>query len=484
MSALLRTRRLFVIILALGLFVMASRNVTDPDVWWHLRTGQIILQTHKIPEADPYSFTRAGQPWVDHEWFSQILVYFLFRIGGWRALIVIFGAVVATALLLVFARSPGKPYVAGVVTVLGAFASAPSWGVRPQMLTLLMASMALVLLERSYNKPRLLWWIPPLTLLWANLHAGYALGIGFLILFAVGDAFDAAFGFSSWTELMGRLRRLLPALGLSVAVVAINPYGGRLYAYPFHTLHSRTMLAYINEWVSPDFHEAKYIPLLLMISGTTILPVFSPRRLRPRELILLLVTTYAALRSVRHIPIYVLVAVPIVSTLLDSWIAGRYSPWRLATEKPLNPPKIVLNATLLAGFAIFVVVRLGVVTSRQPQAEAKESPAAAVSFLRANHPPGPMLNHYNWGGYLIWELYPQYPVFIDGRADVYGDALMDEFFSLYWIRGKDWQGLLERRRIRMIVLPPDAPLVTALQQVSAWRQAYADTQAVILTRQP
>jgi len=481
-SALLRTRRLFVIIFALGLFVMACRNVTDPDVWWHLRTGQIILQTHQAPRADPYSFTRAGQPWIDHEWLSQVLIYLLFRTGGWIALIVTFGAAVAAALLLVFARSPGKPYGAVLVTLLAAFASAPSWGARPQMLTFFLASVALLLLERSYNKPRLLLWIPPLTLLWTNLHAGYALAIAFLILFAVGDSLDAAFGFSSPTEFASRLRTLLPVLGLSLAVVVINPYGTRLYAYPFHTLHSRSMLAYITEWVSPDFHEARYLPLLLMILGTLVLPIFSPRRMRPRELVLLLVTTFAALRSVRHIPIYVLVAAPILSTMLDFWIT--HFRWQLPAEKPLTRPRAILNALLLAGFAIFVVARLSFVASRQLQAEAKEFPATAASYLRANHPPGPMLNHYNWGGYFIWQLYPEYPVFIDGRADVYGNAMMDEFFSLYWIQGKDWPATLDRRGIRMIVLPPDAPLVTALREVPRWRQVYADSQAVILTKQP
>ena len=94
-----------------------------------------------------------------------------------------------------------------------------------------------------------------------------------------------------------------------------------------------------------------------------------------------------------------------------------------------------------------------------------------------------MLNHYDWGGYFIWEL-PQYPVFIDGRADVYGDALEDERSSLYWVLRKDWEEVLERRGIRMIVVPPDAPLVTALQLVPGWKQAYTDPQAVILTREP
>ena len=95
-----------------------------------------------------------------------------------------------------------------------------------------------------------------------------------------------------------------------------------------------------------------------------------------------------------------------------------------------------------------------------------------------------MLNHYDWGGYFIWRLYPQYLVFIDGRADLYGDALEDERSSVYWVQGKDWQQALARRGIRTVVLPPDAPLVTALRLVPAWKQAYADAQAVILTQQP
>jgi hypothetical protein len=480
----LQTRKLFVLVLALGLFVLASRNVTDPDVWWHLRTGEMIVQTHHAPHFDPYSYTRAGQPWIDHEWLSEVLIYLLLRAGGWSGLIMFFAAVVAAAHLLAFARSPGKPYVAGVVTLLGAFTAAPSWGVRPQMLTLLLASLVLWLLERSHRTPRLVWWMVPLTLLWANLHAGWALGIGFGILFAMGEALDAAFGFRSWTEVGERLRRLIPVLVLSLAVVAINPYGARLYAYPFQTLHSRTMLNYISEWAAADFHQARYAPLGLMILGTVLLPALSPRRLAPRELLLLAVVTYAALRSVRHIPIYVLVAVPILSATLTSWMEERKWRWQELPDRPLAQSKAIANAILLVIFVIFVAVRIKVVTGGQSEAEAKEFPTAAVSFLRASHLPGPMLNHYNWGGYLIWQLYPEYKVFIDGRADVYGDDLMDERYSLYWVQRSDWQKDLESRDIRLVVLPPDAPLVTALREAPDWKQAYADAQAVVLARQP
>src|SRR5580700_10725641 len=299
---------------------MAARSVTDPDVGWHLRSGQLIVQTHRVFHADPYSFTRFGQTWVDHEWLSQILVFGVYRLAGWGGLIVGFGAVIAAAFFVVFWRCPGRPYVAGVITLLGAFASAPSWGVRPQMLTLLLASVLLLILERSYQRPKLLWWTPVMMLLWVNLHARYAVGLALMTLFLVGDALDVAFGFKLGTPVRARFRNLILAVMVCAAVVPLNPYGAALYAYPLETLRSRAMQSYIGEWLSPNFHQHRYLPALAMVLATIALPALSPRRLRPREVLLLSVTTYAALHSVRHIPIYALVAIPILSAMVLAWL--------------------------------------------------------------------------------------------------------------------------------------------------------------------
>jgi hypothetical protein len=95
-----------------------------------------------------------------------------------------------------------------------------------------------------------------------------------------------------------------------------------------------------------------------------------------------------------------------------------------------------------------------------------------------------MLTAYDWGGYFIWKLYPQYPVFIDGRADVYGDLFMDELASTFYVQGKQWQEPLDSWGIRTVVLPPDAPLVMALAQMPSWQVAYADKQAAIVIRKP
>ena len=483
MKELFQTRRVFVFILALGLFVMAARSVTDPDVWWHLRTGQLTVQSHRVFHTDPYSFTRFGQPWVDHEWLSQVFIFSLYRIAGWGGLITGFAALIAAAFLLVFWRSPGQPYIAGAITVWGAVASIPCWGVRPQMLTLLLASIFLLILERSYEHPRLLWWTPLLTLLWVNFHAGYALGIALLLLFLIGDGLDVALGYKDTHLSPARFRRLALVTAICAAVVPLNPYGLHMYRYPFETLHSRAMLSYIGEWLSPDFHQARYLPTLFLMLATLALPALSPRRLRPRELLLLTVTTYAALRSVRHIPIYVLVAVPLVSAMIEACLRARGKIVLLsAAPRPLTSAKLITNTLLLAGFLLFTLARLHYVVVRQPETEAKEFPAAAASFLMASRPAGPLLNHYNWGGYFIWKLFPVYQVYIDGRADLYGDTFMDKFASSYYLKGKSWQYPLNEWGIRTVVLPPDAPLTLALRGMPAWKEVFADSQAVVLTR--
>ena len=523
MKELFQTRRVFVFILALGLFIMAARSATDPDLWWHLRTGQLTVQNLRVFHNDPYSFTRFDEHWVDHEWLSQIFIWGLYRMAGWAGLIAGFAAIIAAAFLLVFRRSPGQPYIAGAVTVWGAVASIPCWGVRPQMLTLLLASIFLLLLEQSYQRPKLLWWLPLLTLLWVNLHAGFALGIAFLLMFLIGDALDLAFGHKDPPLSPARFRQLALVTAICAAGVALNPYGLQMYRYPFETLHSRAMQAYIGEWLSPNFHESRYLPTLFLMLATLVVPALSPRRLRPRELLLLTVTTYAALRSVRHIPIYVLVVVPLLSGMITACLRVRSaaaanqaastdsaaerrqnkaqgaSPgsvagdnqapeWRksgfdlFGPPSPLTPGKLTINALLLAGFLCFTLARLHYVVIHQPATEAKEFPSAAASFLVASRPAGPLLNHYNWGGYFIWKLFPAYKVYIDGRADLYGDAFMDQFAATYYLKGKSWQDPLAEWGIRTVVLPPDAPLIAALRAMPAWKEVFADKQAVVLTR--
>jgi len=194
MSQMFRTSRVFVAVVFLGLFAMAARNVTDPDVWWHLKAGQYIAEHGSVPHTDPFSYTRAGQPWVAHEWLTELLLYGIERIAGWGGLIIVFSAVLSAAFLLLYLRCGSDPYVAGVAALYAAWATIPVWGVRPQVLSLLLTSLWLFILERSERNPKLLWWTPPLMLLWVNLHAGFALGLALSALFLTGEWIEQLMG--------------------------------------------------------------------------------------------------------------------------------------------------------------------------------------------------------------------------------------------------------------------------------------------------
>ncbi len=483
MTSLLTTRRVFAAVVAVGLFGMAARNVTDPDVWWHLRTGQLILQNHAVFHTDPYSFTKFGQPWVNHEWLSGVLIFSLYRLAGWGGLIVTFAAITSATFMLLFLRCKGGPYLAAAFSVWAAMASAPAWGVRPQTLSLFLASLFLLLLERSYARPKLLWCTVPLTLIWVNLHGGFALGIAFMALFLIGDLLDVAFDAEEWPKSRARLRRLTIAIAACLAVIPLNPYGVQMYWYPFRTVYSKSIEGYISEWASPNFHQSMYLPALLLLLAIFVAAAISPVRLRPRELLLLSATTWAALHSARHIPLLALLSAPILSNLAYAWTKENWNRFDSAGKQLLPLAwRQLFNGIVLATCLLFGGFRIGHVIKAQAEVERRSFQLSAISFLRENGLPGPIFNSYNWGGYLIWQLYPGYRVYVDGRADLYGDSFLDQFASTYQISSPSWRLDLDAWGIQTVLVPREAPLAVALRLSRNWKQVYEDPQAVILLK--
>jgi hypothetical protein len=480
MTGLLSTQRAFLAVLFLGLFAMTARNVTDPDVWWHLKTGEYIAAHKTVPHTDPFSYTRAGEPWVAHEWLSALLLYHLQRTAGFGGLILLFAAILCTAFFFLYLRCGPAPYVAGVAALFAAWATAPVWGVRPQVLTLLLTSLWLLILERSERDPKLLWWTLPLTLLWVNLHAGFALGLALSALFLAGEWIEPKLGVLSQQN-PPRLLTAAFILLLDLLIVPLNPNGLRLFSYPIETLRSAAMQNYIAEWASPNFHHAEYWPFLLIVLGTFAALSWSRLQPRPRDLLLLLVSLYASLCSIRMIPLFVLIAVPLIAQRLGNWPRSRLRPRRLPARSLFNV--VMFNAVIVLAMAVFASVHIAQVIQRQPQAEAQQFPAGAVAFLEAHPSTGPIFNHYDWGGYLIWKLYPSTPVFIDGRADLYGKTLLHDFADAYQLKD-DWQKILQRWRINTVIVPRDSALATGLRSAPGWTVSYQDSQAIILIAPP
>src|SRR5215813_10667176 len=183
----LTLRSIFVWAFLLSLCSLAIRqsSTIDNDFWWHLKTGQYIVETRSVPHLDPFSFTKNGAEWVSHEWLSESVMYVTFRPAGWPGLLLLFGAVITAALGICYWHSAGKPFIAGLSTFMAGLASAPLFGLRPQMFTLLFASIFIAILSSSFKKnvSTYLWTLPLAMLLWVNLHAGFVLGIALILLF-------------------------------------------------------------------------------------------------------------------------------------------------------------------------------------------------------------------------------------------------------------------------------------------------------------
>jgi hypothetical protein len=466
-------------ILLFGLLAMTARNAVDPDLWWHLRTGQWIMDTGHIPRSDPFSFTRSGNPWVAHEWLSEVAFYEIWKYSGFAGLI-IFAALVTTAgFMLLYLRSPGKPHWAAAILLLGALAAAPVWGVRPQMFTFALASLLLWLLERGQKRPRLLIWIPPLFLLWINLHAGFALGPVLLTAYGAGLVWEVAAGDTPWQEARPYLLRIALALTACVVLVPLNPSGVQLYRYPLDVLRSAAMRSVIIEWFPPDFHQLRYLPLFLIWSGLLWALATSRSCFKARALVPLFLTFLAALDAVRHIPLLVLVATPVIAGAFRGVSSWSQPSWaQPLSSSSVRQSQFVFRGAVLLLMAGFALTRWTSLIRNQVQAEAELYPAKAMEFLRSHKLPSRLFVYYDWGGYAIWRLYPEYRVFVDGRADLYGDDLLNQFQDSAQLRA-GWEQVLDRWGVQAVLMPPSGPLAQGLLLDARWHSVYRDSQAIL-----
>jgi hypothetical protein len=490
MAPMLSPARVLPVVLFLGLFAMAARDVVDPDVWWHLETGQYISEHTRVPRVDPFSYTRGGAPWVAHEWLADLLLYGIQRVAGWGALIVLFAAIVTASFFVLYLRCGSRPGLAGLITLLAACATMPLWGVRPQILSLLLTSLWLLLLERSERDPKLLWWTLPLMLLWVNLHAGFALGLALSAVFLAGEWIEGlrrksargGMAPSGISPNPGPLRLAALIFLLDLLLVPLNPNGPRLFDYPLETLRSTAMQSYIAEWASPNFHQLESLPLLVLVLASFVILAWTRSPMRQRDFLLLPVSLFASLVSIRLIPFFVLIAAPLLARQWAGALPSRSGNFSKSSSTS-TALHALLNAGMILTLALFAVVHTIQVIHRQPQAVAQAFPERAVAFLQSHPGLGPIFNHYDWGGYLIWKLYPETRVFIDGRADLYGDSMLDPFASTYQFKG-DWRRPLERWDIHTVLVPSHSALAVGLGNAPGWSVAYGDAQAVVLTDRP
>jgi hypothetical protein len=481
--------RLVVALALAGIFAMAARPSVDTDTWWHLRSGAWMVEHRQILTHDEFSSTRAGQPWINHSWLAQLPLYGLWRAFGYAGLNLATALVVTAAFWLIYRQMSGSAYLKAFTLVLAAAASHVYWSARPQLLSFLLAAVVTYLLHlfrwRGVNR---LWLLPLLMLLWVNLHGGFAIGFLLLLITLAGQAASRLLGargpgVAGWDGLL----KLAGVVVACAAVVVVNPYGPALYLYPLRTVSIGALQDFIQEWQSPNFH-LRAMQLFIWLSLAVLAALgLSRRRIDLTDFALLGGFTYLALLAARNIPIAALVAAPIITRHAADGLTGLWASHprlaRLLDPPPSPRTAFGLNWALLALVLLAVLVKAADASLASTNARALQVqvPLGAVRYLQAARPPGPLFNAYNWGGYLTWALYPDYPVFVDGRTDLYDDALLREYLQAALGR-PGYEGVLDRRSINLVLIEHQSYLDEHLRVNPRWRLVYEDETAVVYQR--
>jgi len=481
-------RRLVLVVAVLGVAAMAVRPAFDSDTWWHLRTGQWIIENGRAPQQDPFSSTMRGSPWQDPGWLAQVVMLGFFHLGGLAGLTLFTALLVGAAFLLLWPLLDGPILLRAALLLLAAATSAVYWAARPYIASFALAALFLWVLEqwRRGLQRRAIWLLPLFMLLWANLHGGFAIGFILLLMYLLGELVSLASDVLThratrglaWIGRRRAIGTLSGVLLLCLVGASVNPYGAAILAYPFKTVSIPVLQTYIQEWQPPDVRSAQLAPFLLMLVLLVVALGVSRRAAAPTELITSAGWMVLALSAVRHVPVFALVASPVIARHISAALAERGG----VSTAVDSLGRRTLNTVLGVVFGLLVIAwTVNQVSAPRLQAHLRaQIPTGAVEAMRRLEPRGRLLNDYNWGGYLLWQAYPAYPTFVDGRTDVFSPEVFRDYLRL-WAAQPGWAQALDRWQIGTVLLPPQAPLVEALDQ-AGWPTVYRDAQAVLMVR--
>jgi hypothetical protein len=475
--------------------MLAVRPTSDPDKFWHLATGRWIWTNNRIPKADPFSWTKPGRSWVAHEWLTEAIWFRIYQLAGWTGLAILTAAIIVSALRFThrtITTIGGSTFVANLLVVLAALGSLTTWGIRPQMLSFALVALVGFWTTSAWYESatkdalrRRLWFIVPVMLVWANAHGAYIFGIAILGAFATGLTADLVFGRSltKYREVRSepvshaniRLTKTAWQVTIvSTVVTLINPHGIAGLIYPFTYLGDNASTRYISEWFAPRFNEAQFWPFAVVLALSVYGLFKNWKRIPLFAVIQIGALGFLGVQSIRNITPFSVVALP--------WIGLAFKR-KAPRQKKSRLPN---GASFIHGVAALTMIAAAaamggpwVASSAIARNDSVTYPTKGVEWIRAN-PQSRLLNQYEWGGYLTW-FAPKVPVAVDGRPDMYGDAFMDRYVSI-WRATDGWQKRLDHDGYNRVFGAPQAPVVLKLRSTPGWTVRYEDKQSVVLDR--
>lgn len=462
--------RIILAILIFSVFWARAAIILDPDFGWHLRQGEAIV-TSGIPKTDPFSYTMPSYPLIIHSWLADSMLAYAFPRLGFIGV----GAIVALlATVSLFMQLPlTKSKFETMPLLLAASILLSFIAVRPQVITLFFFSLLLLLLFRKETKWQL--FIPFLFIFWTNLHGGFAIGIFVLVLHTLLSA--------AKSKKVPYQSVLL--IAASIFATCVNPYGVLIWKEVWMTLFGSPLGLSIQEWLPAILlvHFSLYFYVVLSV----ILFLRYWKKL-PFEVVGLYVALFLlGFASMRHIPFFVIIALPFMIQSLD-WLKKE------AARKPYGFQRFQIVHKGFIFIAITILIFQAFFTYRNTLALTEDSyyPKGAIAFLKNDLPKGEILSEYGWGGYLIWKL-PEKKVFVDGRMPTWkwaapnrreSSSAFGDYLAL--LRGnKRFRDVAEKYTITTALLPvviqeegSYSPVLTQIQE-AGWKEVYKDEVAVV-----
>jgi len=419
-----------------------------------------------------------GQALTPHEWLAQVLFALAHRLLGLNGVVLVTALIISTTFTIIFSESlegNRMPAISLAITTLAAIASSLHWLARPHVLTVLFLAVWTLLLERvRHGKDAPTWAFGLLMFLWANTHGAFLAG------FVTWGAYLAGELFEVWETRQWANNRLKvwAMIGLiSLAATFINPAGFQLWGTSIGFISNRYLVSHTQEYMPPDFHIPGTWPFLLMIALSIIVLGSNQKPLPFAHRLLLSGWAIMGLYSARNIPLFAIIASPILSGIAANNLSN--SSWKVVENNLLKTDKNLRGAMWIIISVLAALVLMSTPVMRDYNRFNKAIfPVDAVNWLEKNPQEGRAFNYFTWGGYLLYRQWPKILVFIDGQTDFYGETLTREYEQII-STSPGWENTLNKYEIQWAIIPTRSNLASVLS-VKGWEALYQDETAVIL----
>jgi hypothetical protein len=452
--------------------VALRASMATIDLAYHIRAGEIMLDSHHVLRTDPFTFTAFGRPWLDQQWGAQILLAQVFRWGSWELVAIMRAAITAASFWLMYvacrARGAGvRP--AAWLTLGGLLVAIYGFEPRPQLIGFLLFAMTLAVVAERERHPRLLWLLPLIVLVWANVHGSFILGPAVLLL--------------AWLEDRRRhlpsSRRTIVVVIASIAAVTVNPFGLRVWSYVVELSSNPQVRNTIEEWQPPKLTTASGF---VFFASVAVVAAIALRRRHeiawPRALglVLFFLLGVTAIRGI----IWWALAAPFL-------LADLY-PGRSTREEPRMMNTAIAVLLVGVGFTLLPWFRQTFASTANSGTVTDGllayAPNAYTTRLADAVEPGTRVFAPEiWASW--FELVdPQFPVMIDPRIEIFSDAVWHDYDDISHA-AEGWQQAVDRWNIGAVALSTEqqSGLIAVIRDDPGWRVLYADDDGVLLVRE-